>query len=76
MLIKDKISAISLGNTLSDDQLWNERFDYCLSNPPFGVDWKRLIPLSAKNIKRATMGVLTRFAESIRWFFAVLAAPD
>ncbi|MCV5901907.1 SAM-dependent methyltransferase, partial [Escherichia coli] len=35
MLIKGQdISNIKLGNTLSDDQLWNERFDYCLSNPP------------------------------------------
>ncbi|HBR6446483.1 type I restriction-modification system subunit M [Klebsiella pneumoniae] len=43
MLIKGQdISNIKLGNTLSDDQLWNERFDYCLSNPPFGVDWKKI----------------------------------
>ncbi|KOY62509.1 type I restriction-modification system subunit M [Photorhabdus heterorhabditis] len=43
MLIKGQdISNIKLGNTLSDDQLYNERFDYCLSNPPFGVDWKKV----------------------------------
>jgi len=30
------------GNTLSDDQLPHERFDYCLANPPFGVDWKKV----------------------------------
>jgi type I restriction enzyme M protein len=33
---------IKLGNTLSDDQLYAERFDYCLANPPFGVDWKKV----------------------------------
>ncbi len=33
---------IKLGNTLSDDQLYVERFDYCLANPPFGVDWKKV----------------------------------
>ncbi|MDX8401159.1 MAG: class I SAM-dependent DNA methyltransferase [Mariprofundaceae bacterium] len=33
---------IKLGNTLSDDQLPHERFDYCLANPPFGVDWKKV----------------------------------
>ena len=33
---------IRLGNTLSDDQLYTERFDYCLANPPFGVDWKKV----------------------------------
>ncbi len=43
MLIKGQdISHIKLGNTLSDDQLPFNRFDYCLSNPPFGVDWKKV----------------------------------
>lgn len=43
MLIKGQdISHIKLGNTLSDDLLPFERFDYCLSNPPFGVDWKKV----------------------------------
>ncbi|RRJ82606.1 type I restriction-modification system subunit M [Aestuariirhabdus litorea] len=43
MLIKgQEISNIKLGNTLSQDQLRGERFDYCLSNPPFGVDWKKV----------------------------------
>ncbi|TCK96976.1 class I SAM-dependent DNA methyltransferase [Paraburkholderia sp. BL9I2N2] len=31
---------IKLGDTLRDDQLRNERFDYCLANPPFGVKWE------------------------------------
>lgn len=43
MLIKGQdVSNIKLGNTLSDDQLPGERFDYMLSNPPFGVDWKKV----------------------------------
>ncbi len=43
MLIKGQdISNIKMGNTLSDDQLWNECFDCCLSNPPFGIDWKKI----------------------------------
>ena len=43
MLIKGQdVSRIKLGNTLSDDQLYAERFDYMLSNPPFGVDWKKV----------------------------------
>ncbi|RMH60172.1 MAG: SAM-dependent DNA methyltransferase, partial [Zetaproteobacteria bacterium] len=33
---------IKLGNTLSDDQLPQVHFDYCLANPPFGVDWKKV----------------------------------
>jgi len=33
---------IKLGNTLSNDMLPNERFDYCLANPPFGVKWEKV----------------------------------
>lgn len=43
MLIKGQdVSRIKLGNTLSNDQLPHDRFDYMLSNPPFGVDWKKI----------------------------------
>src|SRR5690606_16260265 len=28
------------GNTLTDDKFGGYTFDYCISNPPFGVDWK------------------------------------
>lgn len=33
---------IKLGNTLSDDHLPYEQFDYCLANPPFGVKWENV----------------------------------
>ncbi|MFJ4139816.1 type I restriction-modification system subunit M [Pseudomonas fragi] len=43
MLIKGQdVSNIKLGNTLSNDQLYATEFDYMLSNPPFGVDWKKI----------------------------------
>ena len=43
MLIKGQdVSRIKLGNTLSNDQLYADRFDYMLANPPFGVDWKKV----------------------------------
>lgn len=43
MLIKGQdVSNIKLGNTLSHDQLYAHKFDYMLSNPPFGVDWKKI----------------------------------
>ena len=29
------------GDTLSDDQFKDYTFRYCISNPPFGIDWKR-----------------------------------
>jgi len=43
MLIKgQEVNNIKLGNTLSNDQLYADKFDYMLSNPPFGVDWKKI----------------------------------
>lgn len=43
MLIKgQEVDNIKLGNTLSNDQLYSDKFDYMLSNPPFGVDWKKI----------------------------------
>ena len=43
MMVKGQdVSQIKLGNTLSDDQLSHQHFDYMLSNPPFGVDWKKI----------------------------------
>jgi type I restriction enzyme M protein len=30
------------GNTLSDDGFPTKKFDYMLSNPPFGVEWKKV----------------------------------
>lgn len=43
MLIKGQNPKnIARGNTLSADGFPSERFDYALSNPPFGVDWKKV----------------------------------
>ena len=43
MLIKGQdIANIILGNTLSSDGLGGKHFDYMLSNPPFGVEWKKI----------------------------------
>ncbi|MCU0402318.1 MAG: type I restriction-modification system subunit M, partial [Algoriphagus sp.] len=43
MMIKGQNpSNIKFGNTLSNDQLTEEQFDYQISNPPFGVDWKKV----------------------------------
>src|SRR3984893_17112215 len=43
MLIKgQEIANIVFGNTLSADGLHGKQFDYMLSNPPFGVEWKKI----------------------------------
>ncbi|EJO52931.1 type I restriction-modification system subunit M [Burkholderia multivorans] len=43
MLIKGQdVANIVAGNTLSDDGHAGRKFDYMLSNPPFGVEWKKV----------------------------------
>lgn len=43
MLIKGQdVANIAAGNTLSDDGHAQRKFDYMLSNPPFGVEWKKV----------------------------------
>lgn len=43
MLVKGQdVSNIVFGNTLSNDGHPAKKFDYMLSNPPFGVDWKKV----------------------------------
>lgn len=41
MLIKGgNADNMKQGNTLSDDQFEGYKFDYIISNPPFGIEWK------------------------------------
>ena len=50
------------GDTLSDDQFKGYTFQYCISNPPFGIDWKR----EQKAVeKEAAQGELGRFAPGL-----------
>ncbi|MCY9786962.1 type I restriction-modification system subunit M [Nocardiopsis sp. EMB25] len=34
------VDNIKLGDTLAHDRFYNKHFDFCMSNPPYGVDWK------------------------------------
>ncbi len=50
------------GDTLSDDQFKGYTFQYIISNPPFGIDWKR----EQKAVeKEAAQGELGRFAPGL-----------
>ncbi|MBE0566183.1 MAG: SAM-dependent DNA methyltransferase [Krumholzibacteria bacterium] len=43
MMIKgQEAKNIHAGNSFTQDGVPNERFDYMLSNPPFGVEWKKV----------------------------------
>ena len=64
MLIKGQdINSICYGNTLSDDQLPEAKYDYMLSNPPFGVEWKKI----QKEVQREAelMGYSGRFGPGL-----------
>lgn len=42
MMIKGgNASGMKFGDTLSEDAYYGYEFDYIISNPPFGIDWKR-----------------------------------
>jgi type I restriction enzyme M protein len=64
MLIKGQNPAnIKFGNSFIQDGLEDETFDYMLSNPPFGVEWKK----AEKQIKDeyATKGFAGRFGAGL-----------
>ncbi len=57
MLIKNgNASGMKFGDTLSDDKFDGYQFDYIISNPPFGIDWKREREEVEKEAKRGHEG--------------------
>lgn len=53
MLIKGgNASGMMYGDTLSDDKFSGFEFDYIISNPPFGIDWKREKAVVEEEFKR------------------------
>lgn len=40
LITGDDPNNIKFGNSLSNDQFEGERFDFLITNPPFGVSWK------------------------------------
>jgi type I restriction enzyme M protein len=54
---------IAFGNTLTDDAFKGRQFDYCMSNPPYGVDWKQYA--KAINKERDSAGPYGRFAPGL-----------
>jgi type I restriction enzyme M protein len=64
MMLKDqKASNIRLGNSFSEDAFRDQRFDYLLANPPFGVEWKKV----QREIEdeRAKLGFAGRFGAGL-----------
>ncbi|MCG2593003.1 type I restriction-modification system subunit M [Ramlibacter sp. XY19] len=64
MLIKGQDPKnIVRGNTLSADGFPNEKFDYGAANPPFGVDWKKV--LEAIKTEHEKKGFAGRFGPGL-----------
>ncbi len=57
------IANIIFGNTLSADGLIGKLFDYMLSNPPFGVEWKKIEAIIRK--EAAGQGFNGRFGPGL-----------
>lgn len=63
MLIKGgNASGMKFGDTLSEDAYEGFEFDYIISNPPFGIDWKRE---KEKVEKEAKLGYDGRFGAGL-----------
>lgn len=47
---------MQFGDTLNDDKFTGYKFDYIISNPPFGIDWKKEADDIEKENKKGTAG--------------------
>jgi type I restriction enzyme M protein len=58
LIIKGQDPAgIAFGNSFSEDGHPSKTFDYCISNPPFGVEWKNVEKeVSDEHEKKGTAG--------------------
>lgn len=55
------VGNIKLGDTLDDDLFYGKTFDFCMSNPPYGVDWKA----SAEAVKKEALAQNSRFSHGL-----------
>lgn len=53
---------MKFGDTLSDDKFTGYQFDFVISNPPFGIDWKREATVVEAEHKKGEIG---RFAPGL-----------
>ena len=64
MLIKGQdVGNILFGNTLSEEGHHGKSFDYALSNPPFGVEWKKVEKVVRKEHEQ--LGFAGRFGPGL-----------
>lgn len=56
-----EVGNIKLGDTLAEDLFFDRTFDFCMSNPPYGVDWKA----SQESVKKEALGQYSRFSHGL-----------
>ncbi|OBG12518.1 restriction endonuclease subunit M [Mycolicibacterium celeriflavum] len=62
MIVKGQDAGnIRLGDTLADDQFWDRTFDFCMSNPPYGFDWKA----SHEAVQKEALAAGSRFSHGL-----------
>lgn len=63
LLIKgENAENIKFGSTLAHDRLFGQKFDYMLSNPPYGKEWKKD---ETEVLKEAELGFQGRFGAGL-----------
>ena len=65
--------SIRLGSSLSEDQFQGQRFDYMITNPPFGVSWKSDEAVVKSEAQTATGRFSAGTPRYFRWCVAVSA---
>lgn len=62
MIVKGQDAGnIRLGDTLTDDKFFDRTFDFCMSNPPFGIDWKA----AQEHVHKEAMIAGSRFSHGL-----------
>lgn len=62
MIVKGQdADNIRLGDTLADDLFWDRTFDFCMSNPPYGFDWKA----SKEVVEKEALAQGSRFSHGL-----------
>lgn len=62
MIVKGQDAGnIRLGDTLAEDLFWDRTFDFCMSNPPYGFDWKA----SKEAVEKEALAAGSRFSHGL-----------
>lgn len=61
LIMGEEADNIKLGSSFSEDQYQGRKFDYMLSNPPFGVSWKK----EQRSIENEANNPLGRFSAGL-----------